>query len=92
MKYLHELTIYFDETFSIVLGLKSGELEWLGNHLGHTVDIHKESYRLHENAIEMVKVSKILLAIECGITGNLKGKTLDEIQLDGKYKSPVSFS
>ena len=46
--------------FPSFCNFKSGELEWLG----HSVDIHKESYRLHENTIEMAEVSKILIAIE----------------------------
>ncbi|XP_064650306.1 uncharacterized protein LOC135501856 [Lineus longissimus] len=72
----------YTATVTQILGLKSGELEWLGNHLGHTVEIHKDSYRLHESTIEMAKVSKVLLAIKSGTARNFKGKSLDEIELD----------
>ncbi|XP_064619453.1 uncharacterized protein LOC135482903 [Lineus longissimus] len=56
----------YTSTVTQVLGLKEGELEWLSNHMGHTVDIHRQSYRLHESIIEMAKVSTILLAKDSG--------------------------
>ena len=40
------------------------EIEWLSNHMGHTVGIHKSNYRLHESTLEMARVSGILLAID----------------------------
>jgi len=52
--------------------------------LGHTVEIHKDCYRLHESTVEMAKVSKILLAVESGSAGNFQGKSLNEIDLEGK--------
>jgi hypothetical protein len=67
------------------LGLKAGEVEWLSNHMGHTVDIHKEAYRLHESTIEMAKVSKLLLAIDNGMVGNFRGKSLDDIDIESKF-------
>jgi len=67
------------------MGLPSGELEWLCNHLGHTVQVHKDCYRLHESTVEMAKVSKVLLAIESGVASKFQGKSIDEIDLDGKF-------
>ncbi|XP_064628140.1 uncharacterized protein LOC135487883 [Lineus longissimus] len=72
----------YTATVTQILGLKPGELEWLGNHLGHTVEVHKDSYRLHESTIEMAKVSKVLLAIENGTAGNFQGKSLNDIHID----------
>lgn len=66
-----------------VMNLKEGEMEWLGSHLGHTVNIHKEAYRLHDSVLEMAKVSKLLLAVDSGTVGRLQGKTLDDITIDG---------
>ena len=57
----------------------SNEIEWLVNHLGHSVDIHQEYYRLHDNAIE--------LAVDSGKGETFRGKRLDEIQID----SMISF-
>ncbi|XP_064653244.1 uncharacterized protein LOC135503570 [Lineus longissimus] len=72
----------YTATVTQVLGLKEGELEWLSNHMGHTADIHRQSYRLHESTIEMAKVSKILLAIDSGNVGRFQGKSLSDIDLD----------
>jgi hypothetical protein len=39
---------------------------------------------LHESTIEIAKVSKLLLAVDSGKAGELIGKSLDEIDIDGK--------
>ena len=72
------------------MNLKEGELEWLSNHLGHTIDVHKTSYRLQESTVELAKVSKILLAVDQGKMKSLHGKSLEDISLDGKIYWPVS--
>ncbi|XP_064629185.1 uncharacterized protein LOC135488486 [Lineus longissimus] len=72
----------YTATVTQIMGLKPGEIEWLSNHLGHTVNVHKDWYRLHESTIEMAKVSKVLIAIENGQAGKFKGKSIDEIQFD----------
>lgn len=51
-----------------MLNLNPGELEWLSNHLGHTIDVHKEFYRNQESAVTLGKVAKMLLAVESGHT------------------------
>ena len=63
--------------------LNSNEIEWLANHLGHDVDIYQEYYRLYDNATELSKVSRLLLAVDSGKGEAFKGKRLDEIQIDG---------
>ena len=60
----------------------SNEIEWPANHLGHSVDIHQEYYRLRDNAIELSKVSRLLLAVDSGKGETFRGKRLDEIQID----------
>ena len=70
-------------TVAQISDLNSSEIEWLANHLGHNVDIHQEYYRLHDNAIELSKVSRLLLAVDSGKGETFKGKRLDEIQIDG---------
>ena len=61
-------------TVAQVINLNSNEIEWLANHLGHTVDIHQEYYRLHENATELSKVSCLSLATDSGKGEAFKGK------------------
>lgn len=70
--------------FLKLLSLSHGETEWLSNHLGHQVEIHKDVYRQHESTVELTKISKILLAVEQGQVSRYKGKTLQEMDLDGK--------
>ena len=73
-------------TISQVLSLKKTEVDWLARHLGHDIRVHRDFYRLHESTIEIAKVSKLLLTVDQGKTGKFAGKTLTEIDLNGKYK------
>ena len=72
-------------TVAQISNLNSNEIECLANHLGHSVDIHQEYYRLHDNAIELSKVSRLLLAVDSGKGEAFKGKRLGEIQIDGIF-------
>nr|CAI5824496.1 unnamed protein product [Callosobruchus analis] len=40
--------------------------------------------RLHENAVETIKISHLLLAVEKGEANRYTGKSLDEINIDGE--------
>lgn len=60
------------------MDLKEHELEWLANHLGHDISVHREYYRLPENTLQTAKVGKLLMAIENGIS-KFQGKKLDDI-------------
>jgi hypothetical protein len=66
-------------TVSQVLQLDETELGWVSKHLGHSIDVHRKFYRLHQDAIELSKVGKLLMAIETGNVTALKGKKLDDI-------------
>ena len=72
-------------TLTQISDLNANEIEWLANHLGHNVDIHQEYYRLHDNAIELAKVSRLLLAVDSGKCEVFKSKQLNEIQVDGRF-------
>ena len=71
-------------TISQVLALKETEVDWLARHLGHDIKVHREFYRLHESTIEIAKVSKLLLAVDSGRAGCWAGKSLSDINIDGK--------
>ena len=71
-------------TITQVLSLEEKELDWLARHLWHDIRTHREYYRLHESTIEIAKISKLLLAVDCVKAGSLKGKSLDEITIDGE--------
>ena len=52
--------------------------------MGHTINVHREVYRLHHKALEVSKISRLLLAIEQGQVSMWKGKSLQEIGVSGK--------
>nr|CAI5821174.1 unnamed protein product [Callosobruchus analis] len=65
-----------------VFDLKENEADWLARHLGHDIQIHRDFYRLHESAVELTKVSRILLAVDSGQSTKFCGKPLNEIVLE----------
>ena len=67
-----------------MVNLKENELEHLANHLGHNIAVHRDYYRLQDSAIELAKVSKLLLAADGGKMANLAGKSLQDIDVNGK--------
>ena len=71
-------------TISQVLSMEEKEVDWLARHLGHDIRVHRDFYRLHESTIEIAKVSKLLLTVDQGETRKFAGKTLQEINLNGK--------
>lgn len=70
-------------TLSQVVHLTDEPLEWLMKHMGHTASVHQEFYRLHTDALEKVKVSKLLMLAEDGKLGDVRGMTIDEILNEG---------
>ena len=74
----------YTATVCQLLNLGGEHLEWLTSHLGHNVDVHKIYYRLNESTIEMAKIAKLMMAVDTGQIGQFKGKSLDDISLEGK--------
>ena len=72
--------------------LKEGEMEWLANHMGHELNIHRDFYRLHESTVEIAKVSRVLMAIDAGQARKYTGKSLNEIGLDDIDFQPDDFA
>ncbi|EDO29593.1 predicted protein [Nematostella vectensis] len=71
-------------TVSQLGALTQTDMDWLARHLGHDVHVHREFYRLHESTAELAKVSKLLIAVDEGRISHLKGKSLEEISLEGE--------
>ncbi|XP_033730885.1 uncharacterized protein LOC117320396 [Pecten maximus] len=70
-------------TVSQIVDLNSNtELEWLANHMGHTLSVHRQYYRLQEQTLELAKVSKLLIASDAGHAHKYAGKSLDNIALE----------
>lgn len=72
----------YNATVSQLFDLNQGELEWLSNHMGHDLNIHKDFYRLHDSTIEMAKVSRLLMAVDSGKAAEFVGKKLTDINLN----------
>lgn len=73
----------YTATVCQVFNLQERELDWIARHLGHDIRVHRDFYRLHESAVELTKVSRLLMAIDSGEVSTFKGKSLDQIQLEG---------
>lgn len=73
-----------------IINLTENETDWLARHLGHDIRVHRDFYRLHESAVELTKVSRLLMAVDSGQVNKFAGKKLDEIELSGKYSSSFS--
>ncbi len=82
-KILSRLISYDFQIYLLQMLTMSGEQkEWLCDHLSHTVKTHDEFYRQQLGAVEIGKISKLLLASAKGDLS--KFKSFDEITLDGK--------
>ncbi|KAL3871864.1 hypothetical protein ACJMK2_039836 [Sinanodonta woodiana] len=71
------LYIYFQ-----LFDLTPGELELRVNHMGHDINIHKDIYHLHDSAVEIAKVSRLLLAINSGNAATFQGKRWQDSGID----------
>lgn len=62
--------------------LGEADRQILADHLGHSIKVHHEYYRLPNGVMELAKASKLLLAIESGEIHKFKGKCIDDISID----------
>ena len=51
-------------TVTQVTSLNGNELEWLCRSIGHSVEVQQQYYRLQDSAVELSKVSKLLITID----------------------------
>ncbi|KAF5304401.1 hypothetical protein FQR65_LT18870 [Abscondita terminalis] len=64
-----------------IFNLNDNEYDWLARHLGHDIRVHRQFYRLQENAVELTKVSRLLMAVDQGEAHKFAGKELKDIHL-----------
>ncbi|XP_060584452.1 uncharacterized protein LOC132740548 isoform X2 [Ruditapes philippinarum] len=69
-------------TVTQVLDLKENQMQWVLNHLGHTMDVHKIHYRATSDIIERTQIAKILLLQDQGRVGEFRNQCLDDIELE----------
>lgn len=62
--------------------MTESELEQLATFMGHTLSVHKDSYRLPSDVYQTAKISKLLMLMEDGRDDKYKEKTLDDIDLN----------
>lgn len=74
-------------TVTQILNLNENQLEWVANHLGHDIRVHRDFYRLPDEVIQVAKVSQLLLASEQGVVHQYANKSLDEIDIGGNYNT-----
>ncbi|KAJ8048645.1 hypothetical protein HOLleu_01042 [Holothuria leucospilota] len=72
-------------TVSQIFCLRDNELDILAGFLGHDIRVHRDYYRLPEDALQTAKVARLLMLMEKGLVADFKDKTLSEIEvaLDG---------
>lgn len=69
-------------TVSQLVNMDQGELEHLATFLGHDITVHRKFYRLPEATVQTAKISKLLLALEKYGIDKIRGKTLDDIEVE----------
>ncbi|KAG5867371.1 hypothetical protein JTB14_008487 [Gonioctena quinquepunctata] len=78
-----------------VFDLTENEQDWLARHLGHDIRVHREFYRLQENAVELTEVSRLLLAVDQGKAQTFSGMKSKDISIkesDLGYMSSLDLS
>ena len=58
-------------------------MQWVCDHLGHSLKVHQQYYKQLSGYIERVKVAKLLLIEDLGLT--VTGKELDDSAVDGEH-------
>lgn len=69
-------------TLTQLFNMSENDMEQLASFMGHTLSIHRSSYRLPDDIYQTAKISKLLLLMENGRAAQFKGKNLDEIDID----------
>ena len=64
--------------------MSRSQLDWVCDHLGHTMDVHRTHYRARSDILERIEVAKILLMQDNGLTSKYVGKRIEDIQIGGK--------
>ena len=64
-----------------LLNLKDNDLDIVAGFMGHDIRIHREYYRLPEDTLQLVKMSKLLIHLEKGSLQLFKGTSLVDIDV-----------
>ncbi|KAG5877164.1 hypothetical protein JTB14_014485 [Gonioctena quinquepunctata] len=69
-------------TFTQLFDMNGNGIEQLATFMGHTMGVHKNSYRLPDDIYQTAKISKLLIFMKDGREKYFKGKKLDEKELN----------
>ncbi|KAK4873904.1 hypothetical protein RN001_013264 [Aquatica leii] len=69
-------------TICQLFDLTENKSDFPAKHMGHDIRVHRNFYRLHENAVEATKIIRLLIAIEKGDANKFVGKTLNDINIE----------
>ena len=76
------------------LNLPQHQRTWVADFLGHDLRVHDQYYRMHTDAVNLAKVTKLLYMVDSGKLEDAYSKDLDTIQPtldDGELDDSVSF-
>ena len=59
-------------------------MEWVADHLGHSLQVERTYYRMASSVIQKAKIAKLLILADKGLVDSCKGKSLDDLNFDGK--------
>lgn len=74
-----------------MMNLSDSQLQWACDHLGHTKAVHLNHYRQLSGYLERVQIAKLMIVHDMNLTGELKGKTLADKELNGEVQSPSTY-
>ncbi|XP_060570745.1 uncharacterized protein LOC132729023 [Ruditapes philippinarum] len=69
-------------TSTQIMDMSGDELRMVADHMGHSVQIHTDIYKLQSSVLERTKVARALVAIENGTLCNFRGHSLSSINID----------
>uniref|UniRef100_A0A6P7HD11 Uncharacterized protein LOC114347129 n=1 Tax=Diabrotica virgifera virgifera TaxID=50390 RepID=A0A6P7HD11_DIAVI len=73
-------------TLTQLFNMTESDIEQLATFMGHTVGIHKSSYRLPDDVFQTAKISKLLLLMEKGEASQFKRMQLNEIDINLDFR------
>ena len=76
------------------LNLPQHQRTWVADFLGHGLRVHDKYYRMHTDAVNLAKVTKLLYMVDSGKLEDAYSKDLDTIQPtldDGELDDSVTF-
>lgn len=65
------------------MSLSTNEMDWVAEHLGHSIDVQKNYYRMMSTTIEKTKIAKLLILADNGTIDQYKGKRIEDIEVEG---------